>query len=298
MNNRLMRLLRDNAKAKARAPLNVVLPKAGDTSAEATIYLYDVIVADEWEAEYWGGVAPVGFMKALEEASLVADTIHIRINCPGGDVFAARVMESAVRRCPKNVVAHIDGYAASAASYLALACDSVDIAQGGFFMIHKAWTMGWGNSDDFTATATMLSKIDASLVDTYVAETGQSAETIQAMMAAETWISSKEAIELGFADTIMEDAPKAAANWNLTAYANAPAPKAELVGEEKPAPEAEVEPTGETPTEATVEADIPQGEDANCTSEAEADSTSTQAFNQAYFDQRDRRIALCERLGR
>ena len=73
MNNRLMRLLRDNAKAQARTPLNVVLPKVGDTSAEATIYLYDVIVADEWEAEYWGGVAPVGFMKALEEASHAAN---------------------------------------------------------------------------------------------------------------------------------------------------------------------------------------------------------------------------------
>jgi ATP-dependent Clp protease protease subunit len=95
-------------------------------------------------------------------------------------------------------------------------------------MIHKAWTVGWGNSDDLLATAALLEKIDDTLADTYVAETGQKKDEIVSMMAAETWLTSKEAVDLGFADRVAEAAPKASATgWNLAAYANAPAPATE-----------------------------------------------------------------------
>lgn len=215
--NKFMQLLKDNAQAKARAPF-----RAEVKGGEATLYLYDVIVSDD----YFGGVAAEAFVKELR--ALDADVIHLRINSPGGDVFAARAMEAAIRECPKKTVAHVDGYAASAASYVALACDEVEIAQGGFFMIHKAWTVGWGNSDDLLATAALLEKIDDTLADTYVTETGQKKDEIVAMMAAETWLTSKEAVDLGFADRVAEAAPKmSAAGWNLAAYANAPAPAAE-----------------------------------------------------------------------
>lgn len=192
--------------------------KSGD---EATLYVYDVIVADD----FWGGVSAQAFVKEL--AAIKAPTIHLRINSPGGDVFAARAMEQAVREHPSNIIAHIDGYAASAASYFALAADEVQIAEGGFFMIHKAWTVAFGNADDLMDMAALLEKVDGSLIATYARETGQSAEQIGEWMAAETWFNAEEAVEHGFADKIAEAAPKAKAAWNLSAYAHAPKPAEE-----------------------------------------------------------------------
>lgn len=194
--------------------------KAEQGADEATLYLYDTIVSDD----YFGGVSAIAFAKSL--AALKAPVIHLRINSPGGDVFAARAMEQAVREHGSKIIAHIDGYAASAASYVALAADEVIIAPGAFYMIHKAWTMAWGNSEDLLATAALLEKVDASLLATYVKETGQDAQQIADWMAAETWFNAEEAVANGFADRVAEAEPKASAAWNLAAYAHAPAPAA------------------------------------------------------------------------
>ena len=190
--------------------------RAEKSAEEATVYLYDAIVADD----YWGGVSAIGLIKEL--VALDAPVIHLRINSPGGDVFAARAIEQAIREHPSKIVAHIDGYAASAASYLALAADEVRIAQGGFFMIHKAWTVAFGNADELMDTAALLEKVDESLVKTYADRTGQDAEKIRDWMRAETWFSADEAVEYGFADQVADASPKAKADWNLEAYANAP----------------------------------------------------------------------------
>lgn len=190
--------------------------KSEQSAEEATIYIYDAIVSED----FWGGVSAQSFVKEL--AGLTAPVIHLRINSPGGDVFAARAMEQAIREHSSKIIAHIDGYAASAASYLALSADEVLIAEGGFFMIHKAWTVAFGNSEDLMDTAALLEKVDASLVGTYARETGQDAEQIAAWMADETWFNAEEAVQYGFADSIAEAAPKAKAAWNLAAYAHAP----------------------------------------------------------------------------
>lgn len=187
----------------------------------ATIYLYDVIVSDS----YWGGVDPMSFIKEL--LAINAPVIHLRINSPGGDVFAARAIEQAIREHSSQIIAHIDGYAASAASYLALAADEVQIAPGGFFMIHKAWTVVFGNSKDMMDAANLLDKIDESLVNTYVSETGQDAQQVRDWMAAETWFTAAEAVQYGFADSIAQGADKSASNqihWDFSAYAKAPKP--------------------------------------------------------------------------
>ena len=214
--DRLLKLLRDNAPNRMRNRAENLLPARAESGEEATLYLYDVIVSDD----FCGGVAAESFVKALN--ALDAPLIHLRINSPGGDVFAARAVEAAIRNHPSRIVAHVDGYAASAASFVAVACD-VEIAPGGFFMIHKAWTFTAGNADELLHAAAMLEKIDASLVDTYAQKTGRPSEEIAAWMQAETWFSAAEALECGFADRVAEAAPKAQAAWDLSVYANAPA---------------------------------------------------------------------------
>ena len=97
--DRLLKLLRDNARNRTVSP-----PKAkAEESGEATLYLYDVIVSDD----YWGGVAAEAFVKELNATA--APTIHLRINSPGGEVFAARAIEAAIRNHPARIVAHVDG---------------------------------------------------------------------------------------------------------------------------------------------------------------------------------------------
>jgi ATP-dependent Clp protease protease subunit len=185
---------------------------------EATIYLYDVI------DPYWG-VSASQFVKDL--AALKAKTIHLRINSPGGDVFDGRAIATAIAQHPAKMIAHVDGLAASAASYVAIAAAEVEMAPGSFLMIHKAWTVAYGNADDLVATAGVLEKIDASLVADYAKHTGKSEEQIATWMAEETWFSAEEAVSEGFAHRVAEDTaekPKDSASnrWDLAAYQKPP----------------------------------------------------------------------------
>ncbi len=206
----MLRLLkRPDAKP---ANMRVVNEAAG----EAHVYLYDMI-GEDW----YGGITAKDF--AAQVLALNAATIHLHINSPGGDVFEGRAMVAAIKACKAKTVAHVDGLAASAASWLALACDEVEITKGAFFMIHQS--MGWtvGNATELHKLADTLEKIDGTIIDDYEAATGKPRDQIAEWMAAETWFTADEAIEHGFADRL---APEKAAQpdnaWNLGAYKHAP----------------------------------------------------------------------------
>lgn len=197
-------------------------PAEGEQGDEATLYVYDMIVDTDDEAEWWGGVSPGAFTRALH--AITAPTIHLRVNSPGGSVFAARAMEQAIREHSSRIVTHVDGLAASAASFFILPSDEIVIAPGSFVMIHKAWTIAWGNENDLIKTAGLLNQIDASLVKSYAKRTGQADDEIAAWMGAETWFEADRAVELGFADRVTEDAAASAraCAWDLSAFSAAP----------------------------------------------------------------------------
>lgn len=117
---------------------------------------------------------------------------------------------------------------------LTLACDGVEIADGGFYMIHQAWTFAMGNADDMEATAKLLAKVDDVLVEGYAKKTGKKSDEVLALMRAETWFTAQEAVDGGFADKITEVGTKNARAFNLAAYANAP----KALTEQQPDPEA------------------------------------------------------------
>jgi len=213
--NPMLKLFNDNRGAPLR---QFAVNALADGSAE--IMLYDVIVNDALEAEYFGGVAPEPFIAALK--AIDAPTIHLRINSPGGSVFGARAMETALREHPARIVAHIDALAASAASFLAMAGDEIVMSKGAMMMVHKAWVFDMGNADDLRRTADLLDKIDGTLVDTYAARSKADAATVDAWMAAETWFTADEAVAAGLADSVANTEPKAKARWNLSAYGHAP----------------------------------------------------------------------------
>jgi ATP-dependent Clp protease protease subunit len=199
----LVQLIRNNA---AREPARIVAE-----SDPATLFLYDVI------DPYWG-VSASDFNKAL--AGLNGQKVTLRVNSPGGDVFDGRAMAAAIAQ-HGDVHAVIEGLAASAATYVTAACASVSMAQGGFYMIHNAWTMGYGNKADFLQSADLLAKIDETIITDYASKSGQSRADIAAWMDAETWFTADEALANGFIDAVNEKT-SAKNTWDLSAYNNAP----------------------------------------------------------------------------
>ncbi len=215
--NRIQQLLRDNAHTPRRYACQV---SADAAEGATTIWLYDVIGANAW-----GGVDAARFVQDV--ATISAPVIHLRINSPGGDVFDARAMATALREHPARIVAHIDGLAASAASYVALAADEVEISDGAFLLIHNAWGVVLGNRHDLLEMALTLEKIDASIAADYQRKSGQDPATVQRWMDAETWFTAQEALAVGLVDRVTDSSTastEAAAQqrWNLSAYADAP----------------------------------------------------------------------------
>jgi ATP-dependent Clp protease, protease subunit len=213
--HRLLNLLSANAK---RGTFRA------DVSSN-TIELYDYIVSSEDEAAWFGGVSLQGFAKALGGMS---GQVHLRINSPGGDVFAGIAIAQLMREYKGEIVAHVDGYAASAASIIAIAANKVVMAPASMMMIHKAWTFAMGNSDDLLATAELLEKIDGQLADTYAQRGSKSSADFLDMMAKETWFTPQEAIDAGLCDEMAPENEKTSASahalWDLSAFDRAPAP--------------------------------------------------------------------------
>lgn len=208
---KLLQLARDNA-AESK-PM-----RAESNGDEATIYLHGVI------GGWWGDIDETMFAQAM--ANTKADTIHLRINSPGGDVFAARAMMTAIAQHSAKVIAHVDGYAASAASGICMACDEVEMSAGSQMMIHEGWTITMGNKRDHRKVGDLLEKIDNGLTDDYARRTGKDPKDIAAMLEAETWLDADEAVEQGFADRKVDVVEKRKSNtWNLSAYKNAPKPE-------------------------------------------------------------------------
>ena len=191
-------------------------PNAVTQGDEMTIYVHGVI------SQCWGDVDAQEFTKTL--ANSTAKTLHLRINSPGGDVFDARSMMTAISQFKGKTVAHIDGVAASAATVVCMACNEVEIAQGANFMIHNAWTLAMGNKADMAKTMQLLEKTDEGLVEDYARRSGQPKDTIRQWMENETWFSADEALKYRFADRVVDvvDDSKAQRKWDLSAYSHAP----------------------------------------------------------------------------
>ena len=196
-------------------PRNMAGVKNKAKAAEATVYVYD-------EIGFWG-VAPEDFVKELN--ALTADTIHIRINSPGGAVFDGTAIFNAIKQHKSKTVAHIDGLAASISSIIALGADEVSMAENAFLMIHEPWSMQAGNADDFRKEADLLDKIGVTIMSTYITKTGMKESEIKDLVAAETWMTAKEALKMGFIDTIEDDTgdEKAkATSFDLKVFGNVP----------------------------------------------------------------------------
>jgi len=177
----------------------------------------EVLIYDEIGAY---GVSAKGFLAELG-ALPDATPLALRINSPGGSVFDAVAIYNAIKRHSGTVTVWIDGIAASAASYIAMAGDEVVMPENAFLMIHDPAGMVMGTAVEMRAMAEALDKIKGSLLQGYAAKSGRSPEEIAPLMAAETWLDAKDALDLGFVDRIAEPV-RIAARFDVGRFRNAP----------------------------------------------------------------------------
>jgi len=171
---------------------------AADDEADRSISVYDVIGTDFWTGE---GVTAKRIAAALR--SMGAGPVTVNVNSPGGDMFEGVTIYNLLREHKGEVTVKILGLAASAASIIAMAGDTVQISRAGFLMIHNAWVVALGNRIDLRDIADWLEPFDAAMADVYAARTGNETKAIQKLMDAESWIGGSAAIEQGFADELL-----------------------------------------------------------------------------------------------
>ena len=187
---------------------------------EAEILIYESIGQSWWNDS---GVGAKQFAEDLKALGAVK-VLNIRINSPGGDVFEGNAIKTQLEQHPAVKNVFIDGLAASAASYIAMAGNRIEISKNALFMIHNASGGVLGNAEDMRKMADLLEKIDGNIADMYQRRTSQPLDTIQEWMTAETWFNAEETVKHGFADAVMaeESAAEPAAVFNLDRFRNAP----------------------------------------------------------------------------
>jgi ATP-dependent Clp endopeptidase proteolytic subunit ClpP len=177
----------------------------------------EVLIYDEIGAY---GVTAKGFLAEL--GALPDDAaIDLRLNSPGGSVFDAVAIYNALKRHAGEITVWIDGIAASAASYIAMAGDTIVMPENAFLMIHDPSGLVMGTAEDMRSTAEALDKVKGSLIQGYAAKSGKADDEIATLMAAETWLDAQDSLELGFIDRIAEPV-KLAASFDVARFRNAP----------------------------------------------------------------------------
>lgn len=159
----------------------------------------DIFIYDDIGPDWLGMVSAKSIVADLDK---ISGDVTVRINSPGGDVNEAMAIYNALSRRTGAVAVEIDGIAASAASYIAMAGKTIRVAENAMVMIHNPWTFAMGDAESLRKTAGILDKYGQGIVDVYAARSGKSKEDVAAKMAEETWFSAAEAVEYGLADSI------------------------------------------------------------------------------------------------
>lgn len=212
-----------------------------DDTDVRTLYL-DGTIADEswWDDE----ITPRMFKDELMSGD---SDIVVWINSPGGDCVAASQIYAMLMDYPHDVIIKIDGIAASAASVIAMAGTQVLMAPTALMMIHNPLTVAIGDTEEMQKAIAMLDEVKESIINAYEIKTGQSRAKISHLMDGETYMNANKAVELGFADGILEDAKRdhgddivfafsrrAVTNALFNKIITKPAPKAEQKNPDSP----------------------------------------------------------------
>lgn len=151
---------------------------------------------------YWDTSAE-HVLRRIEDSK--AEEIHVHINSGGGSAFDGIAISNILKNHKAKVVAHIDGWAASAASIIAMGADEIIMPSNTMMMIHQASTFAYGNADDFEKIAVDLRKIDQAVKSSYKHRFVGKEDELEKLLNDETWLNAEEAKALGFADVISDE---------------------------------------------------------------------------------------------
>ncbi len=161
--------------------------------------LYGTIAEESW---FDDDITPAMFKEELFAGS---GPITVWINSPGGDCIAASQIYAMLMDYKGDVTVKIDGIAASAASVIAMAGTEVLMAPTALMMIHNPATIAMGDHEDMKKAISMLDEVKESIINAYEIKTGVSRDKLSRLIDAETWMNANKAMELGFADGVLED---------------------------------------------------------------------------------------------
>lgn len=180
------------------------------TNNVAQIDIFGDIVSEKWFDEE---TSATSFRDALKELGDVS-TINLSINSGGGSVFDGIAIYNMLKSHKATVNVYIEGLAASIASVIAMAGDTITMRSGSMMMVHMPWTLSQGNAEEMRKTADTLEKTGDNIVNIYSERTGISSDDIRNIMNAETWLSAEEAVDQGWAtkldkkEAVMNSVPK------------------------------------------------------------------------------------------
>lgn len=182
---------------------------AGEDEQPAEILIYDVIGS-------WFGVDAAELVRELK--AITASRITVRIHSPGGSVSEGIAILNALRAHPARVTTVVDGLAASAASFVAMAGDEIVMRRNAEMMIHEAWGVEVGTAEDLRAYAARLDQASANIASIYADRAGGTVQQWREAMRAETWYSDTEAVAAGLADRVEPAPADVGAGGNLAAF--------------------------------------------------------------------------------
>lgn len=188
--------------------------ETAETPQERTLFLNGTIAENSW---FNDDVTPKLFREELMAGS---GDITVWLNSPGGDCVAAAQIYNMLMDYKGSVTVKIDGIAASAASVIAMAGTKVLMSPVSTMFIHNPMTVALGNSDEMQKAIEMLHEVKESIINAYEIKTGLSRAKLSRLMDAETWMDANKAVELGFADGILQREEQSS---------NVPAPTASMM---------------------------------------------------------------------
>ena len=172
--------------------------KTDAETTERVLELNGTIAEESW---FDDDVTPQLFKEELNAGN---GDITVWINFPGGDCVAAAQIYNMLSNYAGKVTVKIDGIAASAASVIAMAGDTVLVSPVSMMMIHNPATIAWGDSAEMQKAVAMLDEVKESIINAYEIKTGLDRKKLSKLMDAETWMDANSAVEYGFADGIMQ----------------------------------------------------------------------------------------------
>nr|DAU97611.1 MAG TPA: Putative ATP dependent Clp protease [Caudoviricetes sp.] len=162
------------------------------------------------EESFWGDeITPQMFRDELNAGE---GDVTVWINSPGGNVFAAAEIYTMLKDYKGSITVKIDAIAASAASVVAMAGDTVQMSPVAMLMIHDPSTVAMGNTKDMEKAIEVLNEVKESIINAYASKSGLSHARIANLMSNETWMNAKKAVELGFADEVLFEAKQKASD--------------------------------------------------------------------------------------